>query len=250
MPEPSSHHIQTTSRRWQPASRVSPRQAVEGTALAILGLVATAAWAAAPLAAQGVTGAAIDGRVSAWTARRWSRRSSTWSTPPTASAGRRRPAPAAATSSSTCRSVGRTESRSGRSDTCRRDGSPSILALGQRLTADFALTPAVVQLRGDHRHRQRRILASAPPVPARPDHLRQHHRPTSGEGPRLHRARPALSPGDQESQRRTLLRGPARPVQQHPDRRDQQQRSLRQRRLRQRYPRMGRRAHARSPPRR
>jgi hypothetical protein len=63
VPEPSSHHIQTASRRWQPASSVSPRQAVEGTAVAVLGLLATAAWAAAPVAAQGVTGAAIGGRV-------------------------------------------------------------------------------------------------------------------------------------------------------------------------------------------
>ena len=42
-----------------------------------------------------------------------------------------------------------------------------------------------------------------------------------------------LSPQVTKSpERRTLLRGPARPLQQHPDRRDQQQRSLRQRQFR------------------
>ena len=103
---------------------------------------------------------------------------------------------------------------------------------------------------GDHRHRHGRSSLQRRPHRPRPDHLGQHHRPTSGRRPRLHRAGPALPPGHQESQRRTLLRRPARPVQQHPDRRDQQQRPLRQRRLRKRYPGMGRGAHARSPPRR
>ena len=146
MPEPSSHHIQTTSRRWQPASSVSPRQAVEGTALAVLGLVATAAWAAAPLAAQGVTGAAIDGRVL-----------SVDSTPVeqatvhvvNASNGERW------RTTTTARgryfieylSVGgpyRIEVRAVGYVPAQRESI--VLALGQRLTADFELRPAVVQL--------------------------------------------------------------------------------------------------------
>ena len=96
---------------------------------------------------------------------------------------------------------------------------------------------------GDHRHRHGRSSLQRRPHRPRPDHLGYHHRSASGRRPRLHRARAALPPGDRESQRRTLLLRPARPVQQHPDRRHQQQRSLRQCLLRQRHPGLGRGAH-------
>ena len=124
------------------------------------------------------------------------------------------------------------------------------LALGQRLTAHFALTPAVVQLQ------EITVTGTADPRfnAARTGPAQIISDSTIARlpvsRPRLYRAGPPLAPGHQESQRRPLLRGPARPVQQHPDRRDQQQRPLRQRRIPATVRRAGPSGSPRSPPRR
>jgi Carboxypeptidase regulatory-like domain len=143
--EPSSLQIETANRRPQPALSVRPWRATERVALALLGS-AVVCWASPPLLAQGVTGAAIGGRVlsldslpvdqarvhvvNASNGERWQ-----------------------TTSNARGRyfieylSVGgpyRIEVRAIGYEPARRDSI--FLALGQRLTADFALASAVLEL--------------------------------------------------------------------------------------------------------
>jgi hypothetical protein len=61
--EPSFPHIQIASRRWQHPSTISAWRAMEGTAIAVLGLGAAASCSATRLLAQDVTDAAVEGRV-------------------------------------------------------------------------------------------------------------------------------------------------------------------------------------------
>ena len=103
----------------------------------------------------------------------------------------------------------------------------------------FHADPGRAGAEGDHRHQRRGRRAHRP----RPDHLRQHDRPTCRGPSRLHRAGRPLTSGHEEPQRRALLRGPARPVQQHSDRRHQQPRSVRSLHLRQRDARICRWTH-------
>ena len=144
--ECTSFHIQTACRRRRPASGGSPRRSREGTALAVLGLGAALFRAAAPLTAQGVTGAAVEGRVV-----------SVDSTPveqaivhvANTSNGERWQTTTSARGRYFIEylSVGgpyRIEIRAIGYEPARRDSI--FLALGQRLTADFALRPAVLQL--------------------------------------------------------------------------------------------------------
>ena len=60
MAEPTSSHVHTACGRWRPASSVPPRRTMGANALAVLELWAAATWAAAPLAAQGVTEVFVD----------------------------------------------------------------------------------------------------------------------------------------------------------------------------------------------
>ncbi len=63
MAEPTSFHPEIASYRWPPAPSVIPWRAAGGRPRAVLALTVALSCAAAPLTAQGVTGAAIEGRV-------------------------------------------------------------------------------------------------------------------------------------------------------------------------------------------
>jgi hypothetical protein len=143
--EPSSVRIETASRRPQPALSAPPWRATERVALALLGS-AVVFWASPPLLAQGIAGAAVQGRVlspdslpveqaivhvvNASNGERWRTT--------TGARGRY---------FIEYLSVGgpyRIEVLAIGYEPAQRDSI--FLALGQRLTADFVLVSAVVQL--------------------------------------------------------------------------------------------------------
>ena len=167
MAEPSFPHIQNASRRWQLPSTVAARRAMEGTALAVLGLGAAVSWSAARLVAQDVTDAAIEGRVV-----------SVDSSPveqaiihvTNTSNGERWQTSTSARGRYFIEylSVGgpyRIEVVAIGYKPARRDSI--FLALGQRLAVHFRLTPAVLQLQ-EITVTATRIPASMPLAPAQP----------------------------------------------------------------------------------
>jgi carboxypeptidase family protein len=144
--EPTSFYPQTACGRLGPVSSVSPRRSKEKTALAVFGVVAAAIWTATPLAAQDDTGAAIDGHVlgvhgtpleQAIVQVVNSSNGERWQT----------------TTNARGRYFIEYLSVGGpyRIEVRAVGYQPALrvlirLALGQRLTADFALTPAVLQI--------------------------------------------------------------------------------------------------------
>ena len=178
MTGPASSNAPSACGRWQPTSSVASRRSLEASALAVLVLGAALTWAAAPLSAQGVTGAAAGGQVLG-----------TDSTPVeqaivhvvNASNGERWETTTNARGRFFIEhlSVGgpyRIEVRAVGYVAAQRERIH--LALGQRLTADFSSGGGRGGTRADHRRRGRCSIRRRPHR-SRPDHLRQPHRPAS-----------------------------------------------------------------------